>query len=464
MQSSQPREEPTSSSREEEEEEMEDFFGDDSEFSVCGDAIVPGDTYWESRTPMTRTEIESIIQSPSLSQPQDNAESQAAPPPEPMGPPPTQNQSTRIMSTTRITGYVDFSAITDARDTVAQQSVRQNRTRRKGPVGSSSSSSSEGTKRRRGRKVIRRRRFRPLRPRGASSEARGTPRRRTGSNTPNSGTSVAMSMSSSVDDDDEERRASSESSSSSTQEIVRRVDRSNQGDDSETPSSCLQSREQFVAKRLMEEERKRVLRLIQGRENCFGCMWARKDFAKVEQQHLDLLESFFETRYSKMSMTALTDVMAKIYISNLQIPYRDKGMHLPDWPKEMIEEHILYHMLDPDVVFTEVLQTFFSTFMEMKDSLFVEKKVLRRITNESEIDPITGNPMEYEYETTKWIPDTRNIRCALEVARALREFFKMSNSEFATERKRTRVRNLSPSLVCAERVRFSSRRSGGTSF
>ena len=112
--------------------------------------------------------------------------------------------------------------------------------------------------------------------------------------------------------------------------------------------------------------------------------------------------------------------------------------------------------MDPDIVFTEVLQTFFSTFMEIRNSFFHEKKEMAKATDPDVIDPETGLPLECEYEVTTLVPDTKNIRCGIEVAKALENFFKLSNSQFAPERKRTRVKNLSPSLVVAERIRFSN--------
>jgi hypothetical protein len=236
----------------------------------------------------------------------------------------------------------------------------------------------------------------------------------------------------------------------------RRISEGSQGDDSE--HSCGGNRGKppgkFLANKIIEQERRRVLDLIQAQEECFACMWARRDYDKVDQADVDILENFFRNRYAKMNRKAFCAVMEKLYRVNIQEPYAKRGLKLPDWSKEMIEEHILYHELDPEIVFTEVLHTFFTTFMEMQNSFFFEKKIMVKATDPEEIDPTTGGPLEYEYEITKWVPDTRNIRCGIEVAKALREFFKLSNSEFAPERKRTRVKNMSPSLVTAERVRF----------
>jgi hypothetical protein len=185
-------------------------------------------------------------------------------------------------------------------------------------------------------------------------------------------------------------------------------------------------------------------------------MWGRPEHAKVDKNDLDILENFFRTQYGKMNRKAFCAVYEKLYRVNIQEPYSKKGLKLPDWSKEMIEEHILYHDLDPEIVFTEVLHTFFATFMEMQNSFFVEKKVMVKESDPHEVDPSTGEPLEYEYEITKWVPDTRNIRCGMEVARAMEQFFKLNSSQFAPERKRTRVKNLSPSLVSADRVYFSN--------
>lgn len=236
------------------------------------------------------------------------------------------------------------------------------------------------------------------------------------------------------------------------------------GDDSEHSSGRSSRKERspedsgkFLANKLIEREKKRVLDLIQAQEECFACMWARRDYDKVDDKDVELLENFFYTRYARMNRKAFCAVMEKLYRVNVQEPYAKRGLKLPEWSKEMIEEHILYHDLDPEIVFTEVLHTFFTTFMEIQNSFFVEKKVMVKASDPEEIDPTTGGPLEYEYEITKWIPDTRNIRCGIEVAKALREFFKLSNSEFAPERKRKRAKNLSPSLITAERVRFSAK-------
>ena len=239
----------------------------------------------------------------------------------------------------------------------------------------------------------------------------------------------------------------------------RRNSEGSQGDDSEHSSEGNREKTsgKFLANKIIDQERKRVLDLIQAQEECFACMWARRDYDKVDQADVDILENFFHNRYAKMNRKAFCAVMEKLYRVNIQEPYAKRGLKLPNWSKEMIEEHILYHELDPEIVFTEVLHTFFTTFMEMQNSFFFEKKITVKASDPEEIDPTTGGPLEYEYEITKWVPDTRNIRCGIEVAKALREFFKLSNSEFAPERKRKRVKNMSPSLVTAERVRFSSR-------
>lgn len=231
------------------------------------------------------------------------------------------------------------------------------------------------------------------------------------------------------------------------------------GNDSEKTqtSESSQTREKIYAKKLIEEEKKRVFELIEAQENCFACMWARKDYDKVEQSDINLMEQFFCERYSKMNRKAFCAVMEKMYIQNIKKPYAKRGLKLPDWSKEMIEEHILYHDMDPDVVFTEVISVFFTTFMEMQNSFFYEKKINTRIVNPNEIDPETGKPVVCEYSVTKWEPNTRNIRCGIEVAKALREFFKLSNSEFAPERKRTKTKNLSPTFVSANRINFSSK-------
>ncbi len=273
------------------------------------------------------------------------------------------------------------------------------------------------------------------------------------------------------------RRTSQGSISSMSEEALALAQRANAsplqqpnsgscGDDSEHSSrrrratsraSKNGSPEGFAAKKVIEQEKARVLQLIQAQEECFACMWARKDYDKVDKEDIDLLENFFRNRYARMNRKAFCSVLSKLYQAEIQMPYAARGLVLPDWSKEMIEEHILYHELDPEIVFTEVLQTFFTTFMEIQNSFFVEKKVTVTTVDEHEVDPVSGEPLKCEYEITKWVPDTKNIRCGIEVAKALEGFFKLSNSEFAPERKRTRVKNLSPSLVCAERVRFSAK-------
>lgn len=247
-------------------------------------------------------------------------------------------------------------------------------------------------------------------------------------------------------------------SSRSSRSSARRSSEDSCGDDSEHTGrgDSGNSREKFVASKLIEKERKRVQELIKAQEMCFACMWGRQDYAKVDKEDIDLLENFFRARYGKMNRKAFCAVMQKLYRVNIQEPYRKRGLKLPEWSKEMIEEHLLYHDMDPELVFTEVLHTFFTTFMEIQNSFFIEKKEMVKETDPHEVDPSTGEPLEYEYEITKWIPDTRNIRCGIEVAKAMEQFFKLSNAEFAPERKRTRVKNLSPSLVNADRVYFSN--------
>ncbi|MHA1682533.1 MAG: hypothetical protein ACTSUE_16465 [Promethearchaeota archaeon] len=252
---------------------------------------------------------------------------------------------------------------------------------------------------------------------------------------------------------------SQETSEATKRRRIRGSSQDPRGDDSEhgsVESSGRKSKENFVASKLIEKERKRIHDVIQAQEQCFACMWGKQGYAKVEKDDVDLLENFFRTWYGKMNRKAFCKVMSKLYRVNVKDPYAKRGLKLPEWSKEMIEEHLLYHDLDPEIVFTEVLHTFFATFMEIQNSFFVEKKITVREVDPYETDPVTGEPLEYEYEITKSIPDTRNIRCGIEVSKAMEQFFKLSNSEFAPERKRTRVKNLSPSLVNANRICFSN--------
>jgi hypothetical protein len=210
---------------------------------------------------------------------------------------------------------------------------------------------------------------------------------------------------------------------------------------------------------IMENKHRRINDSISAMSNCFGCCWTNVK-GKVTIKDIGTLFDFFDSHYGRMNNDALASAMASLYNRNIYEKYKKAGIDLPEWPAEMIKEHFLYHILDHDVVFTEILRTYFHTFMIMRDSYFTEHTVVKYLEDKNRIDPETGEPVKYRHEEKVFEPNPQMIKCGTDVGKFLKEIFKLSTSEIAPERRRRTIKNMNPSLVCAERIEFEPHHNG----
>lgn len=249
------------------------------------------------------------------------------------------------------------------------------------------------------------------------------------------------------------RRLSStnESESRRSRSSTRSID-SERGDDSEQSST---SREHRVARRLAEEEKKKLKDLVRAQEACVGCTITRKNTEKIDSTDLHLIEDFFVKMYGKMSNDALFAIMHKLY-EHIREKYKRRGrpIFLPEWPKEIIQEHYLFHIMDGQIIINEGLRKLYVMFSQMTDSCMYMQKEVHRVEGMMAIDAETGEPSVYEYDTYRPVPNNKNIRCTLEVMKMIVHLLKLSGSDLAPERMRKLIKDLRPSSFPNDRINF----------
>jgi hypothetical protein len=243
--------------------------------------------------------------------------------------------------------------------------------------------------------------------------------------------------------------------------ISRSEDMGRGGDDSEGTSESSgrrrrrrnkQNKEMDMLRDILQNYDKRVKESIEAQRKCYGCNWT--EGPKVETNDLSKVDEVFFAKYGKMDDDALCVLLEGVFNKKVRDPYRRRGIPIPDWPAPVIKEHYLFHMSDPDVIFTEVLKTFHTTFHEIRNSFFTETTLVKYTQDESEMDPETGEPVRYRHEEKHWEPNYKAIRCGMDLYKTLKDVVKLSSSEYAPERKRSRLKNMNPSLVCPERIQF----------
>jgi hypothetical protein len=234
------------------------------------------------------------------------------------------------------------------------------------------------------------------------------------------------------------------------------------GDDSEATSEIggrnrrggrrRANKEMEMMRDILQNYDERIKQSIEAQRTCYGCNWA--EGPKVEQSDLTKVDEVFFKKYAQMDDDALSVLLEGVFNKKVRDPYRKRGIDIPDWPAPVIKEHYLFHVPDLDVIFTEVLRTFHMTFHEIRNSFFTETTVVKYTQDESETDPDTGEPVRYRHEEKHWAPNFKAIRCGIDVYKTLKDVAKLSSSEYAPERKRARLKNMNPSLVCPERIQF----------
>lgn len=213
-----------------------------------------------------------------------------------------------------------------------------------------------------------------------------------------------------------------------------------------------QNKEMDMLKDILQNYDKRVKESIEAQKACYGCNWS--EGPKVELSDLSKVDEVFFKKYGKMDDDALCVLLESVFNKKIRDPYRRRGIPIPDWPAAIIKEHYLFHVSDPDVIFSEVFKTFHMTFHEIRNSFFTETTVVKYTEDDRETDPDTGEPVRYRHEEKHWEPNYKAIRCGMDLYKTLKDVAKLSASEYAPERKRSRLKNINPTLVCPERIQF----------
>lgn len=235
------------------------------------------------------------------------------------------------------------------------------------------------------------------------------------------------------------------SSRATSEEGEGRGRRRRRGDDSEDGVRG----EMDTLRGLLESHDQRVQQAIEAQRRCYGCNWF--EGPKVDAEDVNAVTDVFCKKHGTMDDHALATLLENVFNRKIRDPYRRKGIAIPDWPANTILEHFKYHMVDPDVMFTEIIRTFYMTFNEMKNGFFTEKSIVHYT---EDLNEVTGEPVRYRHEQKHWECNTKVVRCAMDVYKVLKDAVKFGSSEYAPERKRARTKQLNPTMVCAERIQF----------
>lgn len=258
-----------------------------------------------------------------------------------------------------------------------------------------------------------------------------------------------------------ERRESSRMTSERESESM---ENSGGGDDSERSSSRSNrsagngrrkkniNKENEILNEMLKDYDKRVRESIEAQKKCYGCNWS--EGPKVDISALSKVDEVFFKKYGLMDDDALCVLLETVFNKTVRDPYRRKGIPIPDWPASLIKEHYLFHVSDPDVIFTEVLKTLHMTSHEIRNSFFTETTTVKYTQDESQIDTETGEPVQYRHEEKHWEPNYKAINCYINIYKTMKDVVKLSSSEYAPERKRSRLKNMNPTLICPERIQF----------
>jgi hypothetical protein len=247
------------------------------------------------------------------------------------------------------------------------------------------------------------------------------------------------------------RGPSSRETSSSEGGRERRGRRRRRGDDSEEGVRT----EMDTLRGLLSSHDNRVQQAIEAQKRCYGCNWF--EGPKVDVEEVNAVTDVFCKKHGTMDDHALATLLENVFNRKIRDPYRRKGIPIPDWPAKTILEHFKYHMVDPDVMFTEIIRTFYMTFNEMKNGFFTERTIVHYSEDPERMNAETGEPIRYRHEQKHWECNTKVVRCAMDVYKVLKDAVKFGSSEYAPERKRARTKQLNPTMVCAERIQFGDR-------
>jgi hypothetical protein len=236
-----------------------------------------------------------------------------------------------------------------------------------------------------------------------------------------------------------------------------RSDPMNRGDDSEVPGGgedrTKEMSEEEMVRHMIENDKKKLRRALRSKQHCFGCRYCFNDKSRVSREHLDRIQNFYADNEGQMSDRALGAGIHEIY-EDIRKRSLDQGIELPEWDIDTIVEHFKYHIIDVPAIINRMIRSFYFTFDTMRNSFFDLKQVTRTVPLPGTRDPATGKPMEATFTVTEKVPNTRNIRCADAIAKTIVSFARIGVADLAPERKRTQVKNSSPTLISPNAVRL----------
>jgi hypothetical protein len=231
----------------------------------------------------------------------------------------------------------------------------------------------------------------------------------------------------------------------------------NRGDDSEVAGDgedrTKDMSEEEMVKHMIDNDKKKLRRALRSKQHCFGCRYCFNDKNRVSREHLDRIQNFYADNEGQMSDRALGAGIHEIY-EDIRKRSLDQGIELPEWDIDTIVEHFKYHVIDVPAIINRMIRSFYFTFDTMQNSFFDLKQVTRTVPLPGTNDPATGKPIEATFTVTEKVPNTRNIRCADAIAKTIVSFARIGVADLAPERKRTQVKNATPSFISPNAVRL----------
>lgn len=99
---------------------------------------------------------------------------------------------------------------------------------------------------------------------------------------------------------------------------------------------------------------------------CFGCMWGNNAFDESLKNQMGQLRALYEREYGRRRNDELAAAVYAFFRVHIYAPMARAGRPIPDWPIDMIIEHITRHTLDPRIFIGEQLRR----MRELSDALY----------------------------------------------------------------------------------------------
>ena len=116
--------------------------------------------------------------------------------------------------------------------------------------------------------------------------------------------------------------------------------------------------------------------------DCFGCEYGMTNPDESQPALKALWKLFSENFGKEMTNENLAEMMHEFFVKEIRIPMIQQGHDCPDWPVEMIIEHMEVHILEPTVNVANSIRN----MKEIESLLMKQIRMENKKTGESKVD------------------------------------------------------------------------------